>query len=135
MINNVCLVGRLTRPVDLRYTQNGTAFGSFSMAIDRNYKKESGEKETDFINCVIWRKPAVNLSNFTKKGSLLGIEGRLQTRNYENKEGQKVYITEVLVENFSLLESKAVTEGRQQAPIGNVEPGQFGEVNDDDLPF
>ena len=135
MINNVCLVGRLTRPVDLRYTQNGTAFGSFSMAIDRNYKKESGEKETDFINCVIWRKLAVNLSNFTKKGSLLGIEGRLQTRNYENKEGQKVYITEVLVENFSLLESKAVTEGRQQAPIGNVEQVQFGEVNDDDLPF
>lgn len=135
MINNVCLVGRLTRPVDLRYTSNGTAFGSFSLAIDRNYKKESGEKETDFINCVIWRKPAVNLSNFTKKGSLLGIEGRLQTRNYENHEGQKVYVTEVLVENFSLLESKAVTEGRQQAPIGNVEQVQFGEVNDDDLPF
>lgn len=135
MINNVCLVGRLTRSVDLRYTPNGTAFGSFSLAIDRNYKKESGEKETDFINCVIWRKPAVNLSNFTKKGSLLGIEGRLQTRNYENKEGQKVYITEVLVENFSLLESKAVTESRQQAPIENVEQVQFGEVNDDDLPF
>ena len=135
MINNVCLVGRLTRPVDLRYTQNGTAFGSFSMAINRNYKKESGEKETDFINCVIWRKPAVNFSNFTKKGSLLGIEGKLQSRSYENKEGQKVYVTEVLVENFSLLESKAVTEGRQQTPIENVEQVQFGEVNDDDLPF
>lgn len=135
MINNVCLVGRLTRPVDLRYTSNGTAFGSLSLAIDRNYKKESGEKETDYINCVIWRKPAVNLSNFTKKGSLIGIEGRLQSRNYENKEGQKVYVTEVLVENFSLLESKAVTEGRQQAPIENVEQVQFGEVNDDDLPF
>lgn len=135
MINNVCLVGRLTRPVDLRYTSNGTAFGSFSLAIDRNYKKESGEKETDYINCVIWRKPAVNLSNFAKKGSLIGVEGRLQSRNYENKEGQKVYVTEVLVENFSLLESKAVTEGRQQAPIENVEQVQFGEVNDDDLPF
>lgn len=135
MINNVCLVGRLTRTVDLRYTQNGTAFGSFSLAIDRTYKNQAGEKETDFINCVIWRKPAVNLSNFTKKGSLLGVEGRLQTRNYENHEGKKVYITEVLVENFSLLESKAVTEGRQEAPIGNVEQVQFGEVNDDDLPF
>ena len=135
MINNVCLVGRLTRPVDLRYTSNGTAFGSFSLAIDRNYKKENGEKETDYFNCVIWRKPAVNLSNFTKQGSLIGVEGRLQSRNYENKEGQKVYVTEVLVENFSLLESKAVTEGRQQAPIGNVEQVQFGEVNDDDLPF
>ena len=135
MINNVCLVGRLTRPVDLRYTQNGTAFGSFSLAIDRTYKNQAGEKETDFINCVIWRKSAVNLSNFTKKGSLLGVEGRLQTRNYENHEGKKVYITEVLVENFSLLESKAVTEGRQQEPIGNVEQVQFVEVNDDDLPF
>lgn len=135
MINNVCLVGRLTRSVDLRYTSNGTAFGSFSLAIDRTYKNQAGEKETDFINCVIWRKPAVNLSNFTKKGSLLGVEGRLQTRNYENHEGKKVYITEVLVENFSLLESKAVTEGRQQEPIGNVEQVQFGEVNDDDLPF
>ena len=135
MINNVCLVGRLTRPVDLRYTSNGTAFGSFSLAIDRTYKNQAGEKETDFINCVIWRKPAVNLSNFTKKGSLLGVEGRLQTRNYENHEGKKVYITEVLVENFSLLEPKAVTEGRQQEPIGNVEQVQFGEVNDDDLPF
>ena len=134
MINNVCLVGRLTRPVDLRYTSNGTAFGSFSLAIDRTYKNQAGEKETDFINCVIWRKPAVNLSNFTKKGSLLGVEGRLQTRNYENHEGKKVYITEVLVENFSLLESKAVTEGRQQEPIGNVEQVQFGEGNDDDLP-
>ena len=135
MINNVCLVGRLTRPVDLRYTSNGTAFGSFSLAIDRTYKNQSGEKETDYINCVIWRKPAVNLSNYTSKGSLLGVEGRLQTRSFENKEGQKVYVTEVLVENFSLLESKAVTEGRQQAPIENVERVQFGEVNDDDLPF
>lgn len=135
MINNVCLVGRLTRPVDLRYTSNGTAFGSFSLAIDRTYKNQSGEKETDYINCVIWRKPAVNLSNYTSKGSLLGVEGRLQTRSYENKEGQKVYVTEVLVENFSLLESKAVTEGRQQAHIENVEQVQFGEVNDDDLPF
>lgn len=135
MINNVCLVGRLTRPVDLRDTSNGTAFGSFSLAIDRTYKNQAGEKETDYINCVIWRKPAVNLSNYTSKGSLLGVEGRLQTRSYENKEGQKVYVTEVLVENFSLLESKAVTEGRQQAPIENIEQVQFGEVNDDDLPF
>ena len=135
MINNVCLVGRLTRPVDLRYTSNGTAFGSFSLAIDRTYKNQAGEKETDYINCVIWRKPAVNLSNYTSKGALLGVEGRLQTRSYENKEVQKVYVTEVLVENFSLLESKAVTEGRQQAPIENVEQVQFGEVKDDDLPF
>lgn len=135
MINNVCLVGRLTRPVDLRYTSNGTAFGSFSLAIDRTYKNQAGEKETDFINCVIWRKSAVNLSNFTKKGSLLGVEGRLQTRNYENHEGKKVYITEVLVENFSLLESKATTEARDTQAQDTTNIQETIEFSEDDLPF
>nr|DAR90389.1 MAG TPA: Single strand binding protein [Caudoviricetes sp.] len=135
MINNVCLVGRLTRPVDLRYTSNGTAFGSFSLAIDRTYKNQAGEKETDFINCVIWRKSAVNLSNFTKKGSLLGVEGRLQTRNYENHEGKKVYITEVLVENFSLLESKATTEARDTQAQETTNIPETIEFSEDDLPF
>lgn len=135
MINNVCLVGRLTRSVDLRYTPNGTAFGSFSLAIDRTYKNQAGEKETDFINCVIWRKSAVNLSNFTKKGSLLGVEGRLQTRNYENHEGKKVYITEVLVENFSLLESKATTEARDTQAQETTNIPETIEFSEDDLPF
>lgn len=135
MINNVCLVGRLTRPVDLRYTSNGTAFGSFSLAIDRTYKNQAGEKETDFINCMIWRKSAVNLSNFTKKGSLLGVEGRLQTRNYENHEGKKVYITEVLVENFSLLESKATTEARDTQAQETTNIPETIEFSEDDLPF
>ena len=135
MINNVCLVGRLTRPVDLRYTKNGTAFGFFSLAIDRTYKNQAGEKETDFINCVIWRKSAVNLSNFTKKGSLLGVEGRLQTRNYENHEGKKVYITEVLVENFSLLESKATTEARDTQAQETTNIPETIEFSEDDLPF
>lgn len=135
MINNVCLVGRLTRSVDLRYTQNGTAFGSFTLAIDRTYKNQAGERETDYINCVIWRKPAVNLSNFTKKGSLLGVEGRLQTRNYENHEGKKVYITEVLVENFSLLESKATTEARDTQAQETTNIPETIEFSEDDLPF
>jgi single-strand DNA-binding protein len=135
MINNVCLVGRLTRSVDLRYTPNGTAFGSFSLAIDRTYKNQAGEKETDFINCVIWRKSAVNLSNFTKKGSLLGVEGRLQTRNYENHEGKKVYITEVIVENFSLLESKATTEARDTQAQETTNIPETIEFSEDDLPF
>ena len=135
MINNVCLVGRLTRPVDLRYTQNGTAFGSFSLAIDRTYKNQAGERETDYFNCVIWRKSAVNLSNFTKKGSLLGVEGRLQTRNYENHEGKKVYITEVLVENFSLLESKATTEARDTQAQDTTNIQETIEFSEDDLPF
>lgn len=105
MINNVVVVGRLTRAVDLRYTSNGTAYASFTLAVDRDFKNQNGEKETDFINCVMWRKPAENLANYTKKGSLIGIEGRIQTRNYDNQQGQRVYVTEVLAEKFSFLES------------------------------
>lgn len=105
MINNVVVVGRLTRAVDLRYTGNGTAYASFTLATDRDFKNQNGEKETDFINCVMWRKPAENLANYTKKGSLIGIEGRIQTRNYDNQQGQRVYVTEVLAEKFSFLES------------------------------
>ena len=105
MINNVVVVGRLTRAVDLRYTSSGTAYASFTLATDRDFKNQNGEKETDFINCVMWRKPAENLANYTKKGSLIGIEGRIQTRNYDNQQGQRVYVTEVLAERFHFLES------------------------------
>lgn len=123
MINNVVLVGRLTRQVDLRYTGNGTAVGTFSLAVNRNFTNQQGERETDFINCVIWRKAAENFANFTRKGSLVGVEGRIQTRNYENAQGQRVYVTEILVENFSLLESRSVTE---QRPIESGSTGNFG---------
>lgn len=109
MINTVVLVGRLTRAVDLRYTSNGTAYASFTVAVERNFKNQNGEKETDFINCAMWRKAAENFANFTHKGSQVGIEGRIQTRNYENQQGQKVYVTEVLAENFSLLEPRNAT--------------------------
>ncbi len=134
MINNVVLVGRLTHKADLKFTTNGKNYTQFSLAVQRKFKNQSDEYETDFLNCTLWGKAAENFTKFTRKGSLVGVEGRLQTRNYE-KEGRKIYITEVIAENFSLLESKAVTESRQQAPIGNVEQVQFGEVNDDDLPF
>lgn len=134
MINNVVLVGRLTYKADLKFTTNGKNYTQFSLAVQRKFKNQSDEYETDFLNCTLWGKAAENFTKFTRKGSLVGVEGRLQTRNYE-KEGRKIYITEVIAENFSLLESKAVTESRQQAPIGNVEQVQFGEVNDDDLPF
>lgn len=109
MINNVVVVGRLTRAVDLRYTSSGTAYASFTLATDRDFKNQNGEKETDFINCVMWRKPAENLANYTKKGSLIGIEGRIQTRNYDNQQGQRVYVTEVLAERFHFLESSKTT--------------------------
>ena len=106
MINRTILVGRLTRDPELRYTQGSTAVASFTLAVNRQFTNSQGEREADFINCVIWQKAAENFTNFTHKGSLVGIDGRLQTRNYENKQGQRVYVTEVVVENFSLLESK-----------------------------
>lgn len=107
MINRSVLVGRLTRDPDLRYTSSGTAVASFSVAVDRQFRNANGDRDADFINCVIWRKAAENFANFTHKGSLVGIDGRIQTRNYENQQGQRVYVTEVVVENFSLLEPKS----------------------------
>lgn len=165
MINNVVLTGRLTKDVYLKYTGNGTAVASFTLAVDRKFKNAQGERETDFINCVMWRKAAENFTNFTRKGSLVGIEGSIQTRNYENQQGQRVYVTEINAENFTLLESRnsqnnANTGGnytnqpnnqsnsnnRQQAQTNsfndynsNQDPfltsGQSIDISDDDLPF
>lgn len=117
MINKAILIGRLTRDPELRYTASGSAVASFTIAVNRQFTNQQGEREADFINCVIWRKPAENFANFTHKGSLVGIEGRIQTRSYDNQQGQRVYVTEIVVDNFSLLESKAQSEQyRQQNP-------------------
>ncbi|WP_433322362.1 single-stranded DNA-binding protein [Weissella tructae] len=115
MINRVVLVGRLTRDTELRYTTSGKAVGTFSLAVNRQFTNASGEREADFINCVIWSKGAENFANFTGKGAQVAVEGRLQTRNYENQQGQRVYVTEVVVDNFSLLESRAESEQRRQS--------------------
>lgn len=119
MINRVVLVGRLTRDPDLRYTANGAAVGSFTIAVNRQFTNSQGEREADFINCVIWRKAAENFANFTHKGSLVGIDGRIQTRNYENQQGQRVYVTEVVVDNFSLLESKSSSNSSANSTTSN----------------
>lgn len=116
MINNVSLTGRLTKDIDLRYTQSGVAVASFTLAVNRNYKDQDGNQQTDFIQCQIWRKAAENFANFTHKGSLIGIEGRIQTRNYDNQQGQKVYVTEVIVTNFSLLEPRNAQGNNQEQP-------------------
>lgn len=100
MINNVVLVGRIVREPELRYTPQNTAVATFTLAVNRRFKNAQGEREADFINCVIWRQPAENLANWAKKGTLFGITGSIQVRNYENKEGQRVYVTEVLADNF-----------------------------------
>lgn len=113
MINNSTLVGRLTKDPELRYTGTGIAVTSFTMAVERNYKNAQGERETDFINCVIWREQAEHLANFALKGSLIGITGSIQTRNYENNEGRTIYVTEVVANNFQTLEPKSVTDQRR----------------------
>ncbi|HGF8032027.1 TPA: single-stranded DNA-binding protein, partial [Enterococcus faecium] len=109
MINNVTLVGRLTKDPDLRYTASGTAVATFTLAVNRNFTNQNGNREADFINCVIWRKPAETMATLAKKGSLIGVVGRIKTRTYDNQQGQRVYVTEVVADNFQLLESKAAT--------------------------
>lgn len=156
MINNLTLVGRLTKDPDLKYTGNGTAVATFTLAVNRNFTNQSGEREADFINCVIWRKPAETLANYAKKGVLIGVTGRIQTRSYDNQQGQRVYVTEVVADNFQLLESKKAdssqnTQGggvsnsqtnnytRNQQNRNNDESDPFGnssiDISDDDLPF
>ncbi|MFH5811990.1 single-stranded DNA-binding protein [Companilactobacillus sp. FL22-1] len=112
MINRVVLVGRLTRDPELRYTSSGAAVASFTVAVNRQFTNSQGERDADFIGCTIWRKAAENFVNFTKKGSLVGIDGRIQTSSYDNQQGQRVFRTDVVVENFSLLESRAESERR-----------------------
>ena len=124
MINNVVLVGRLTKDADLRYTSNGTAVATFSLAVNRQFTNQKGERDADFINCVIWRKSAESFANFTRKGALVGVEGRIQTRSYDNQQGQRVYVTEVVVETFSLLESKAKNDERKDQ--NDSQSGSYG---------
>lgn len=106
MLNRAVLTGRLTKDPEVQYTANGTPVLSFTLAVDRQFRNKQGDRDADFINCVIWRKSAENFANFTHKGALVGIDGRIQTRNYENNQGQRVYVTEVVVDNFALLEPR-----------------------------
>ncbi|MFK4949888.1 single-stranded DNA-binding protein [Lactococcus petauri] len=138
MINNVVLVGRIVREPELRYTPQNTAVATFTLAVNRRFKNAKGEREADFINCVIWRQSAENLANWAKKGALVGITGSIQVRNYENKEGQHVYVTEVLADNFQMLESSSnKTEKGKTKSQQDKDPfaGSPMEVSDDDLPF
>lgn len=118
MLNRVVLVGRLTRDPDLRYTANGVAVANFTVACDRPFTNQQGERETDFINCVTWRRQAENLANYMKKGSMIGVDGRVQTRRYENQEGRMVYVTEILAESIQFLESRSTSQSRQGEPSG-----------------
>ena len=142
MINNTVLVGRLANEVELKYTPSNQAVATFRLAVNRNFKGQDGKREADFINCVIWRQQAENLANWAKKGALIGITGRIQTRSYENQQGQRVYATEVVADNFQLLESRKDREAGQsqgysqpdfsRQATANTSPM---DISDDDLPF
>lgn len=113
MMNTVAMIGRLTKNIDLRTTGSGKSVGTFVLAVNRNFTNQAGEREADFIQCVIWGKSADTLAKYAARGSLLGIEGRLQSRSYEASDGGKRYVTEVVTERYQLLESKEVTEQRK----------------------
>ncbi|UXU79077.1 single-stranded DNA-binding protein [Mammaliicoccus sciuri] len=163
MINSTTLVGRLTKDPELRTTPSGIEVGNFTLAVNRTFTNQNGEREADFINCIVFRKQAVNVNQYLSKGKLAGIVGRLQTRSYENKEGQKVYVTEVVCDNVQFLEPKDSQNDSNSYQNGtnyqksnnysqnnqNVQKGQNktkydqqnnpftngSQLNDDDLPF
>ncbi|NFJ83985.1 single-stranded DNA-binding protein [Clostridium botulinum] len=121
-------IGNLTKDIDLKFTEGGTAVANFTIAIRRNFKN-NGQYESDFINCVAFNKTAEILGKYTHKGSKIGIAGRIQTRNYENKEGQKIYITEIVVDEVEFLEK---AQNKEEASV----PVDFEPVKDDgDIPF
>ena len=131
MINNVVLAGRVTKDIELKVTPTGKSLCSFSLAVERKFV-QNGEKITDFINCQLWGKSAETLEKYVKKGMMIGVEGRIQTRKYTNQQGQTVYVTEVVADSFSFLEKKQSNDQQQFNDFENY--GGF-EVNDDDLPF
>jgi single-strand DNA-binding protein len=165
MMNRVVLVGRLTKDPELRYTPSGVAVANFTLAVNRAFTNQQGEREADFINCVVWRRPAENVANFLKKGSLAGVDGRIQTRNFEGQDGKRVYITEVVAESVQFLEPKGSSRPQNDnyfggnegpGPMGNndfkrnqnqqggyskpnddpfKDDGQPIDISDDDLPF
>ena len=146
-LNRVVLVGRMVADPELKYTQQGTAVANFRLAVNRPFKNKNGENEADFINCVVWRKPAENTAQYTSKGSLVGIDGRLQSRTYEDKDGKTVFVTEVVADSVQFLESRQSSNQSSQRQVDayhnelgiNNDPfkndGEPIEINDDDLSF
>lgn len=147
MINKVVLVGRLTRDPELRVSQSDIAICNFTLAVNRNFTDRNGERQADFINCVAFKKTAERLKQYMSKGSQIGVTGRIQTRNYENKEGQRIYVTEIVVDNDGLffLDSKSDNNKASgsynnqsntsvgQNPFGNS-TGNV-DITEEDLPF
>ncbi len=136
MFNRVILIGRLTKDPELRYTTNGVAVATFTLAVNRNYKNAQGEKETDFIPCVAFRQLAELCANYLSKGKLAALEGRLQIRSYEAQDGQKRYVTEIVADDVRFLSPKD-NNNSSSSSAGADNFGSFAhEVSlDDDIPF
>ena len=131
MLNKVILIGRTTRDVDFRRTSNGTPVATFTLALDNRFVLKDGKPTTDFINCVTWNKTAETMDKYVKKGMLIAVEGRIQTRNYENKDGNKVYVTEVVCENMRMLESKN-SSSSTSTYVEDYEPSDNGYQRDEE---
>ncbi|MFB3176632.1 single-stranded DNA-binding protein [Staphylococcus pseudintermedius] len=145
MINRVVLVGRLTKDPEFRTTQSGVEVATFTLAVNRNYKNKNGEQQADFINCIVFRKQAENVNNYLSKGNLAGVDGRLQSRSYENQEGRRIFVTEVICDSVQFLESKnnnqSNNQPQQQRGQASAQDNPFTNANnpididDEDLPF
>ena len=147
MLNRTVLVGRLTKDSILTYSQTGTAICRFTLAVNRTFSNAQGEREADFINCVTFKKSAENVANFLKKGSLAGVDGRIQTGSYEGQDGRRIYTTDVICDSVQFLEPRGQAQENnnpgagQQQNYTRVNDDPFGnssgpiEISDDSLPF
>ena len=135
-MNKVCLIGRLTKDPEIRYTQtSNTMVANFNLAVNRRFVKENEERQADFINIVAWSKTAEFINKYFRKGQQIGITGRVQTRNWEDEEGKKHYITEVLAEEVDFADSKKADTNEYGSAFSNTENSEFSVSSDDDLPF
>lgn len=138
MINRAVLTGRLTKEPEIRVTNSSKKVVSFTLAVNRNFKNANGEVDADFINCVLWGESTQNFVTYVHKGSLIGIDGRIQTRNYEDNDGKRIFVTEVLVEKFTFLEKKDASydlEGKDITKNSTTLSNDNLNLSDDDLPF
>lgn len=139
MINNTTLTGRITRDPEVKAIGQGSAVCSFTLAVNRTFKNQQGEYEADFINCQAFGNTAQRMQQYVRKGNLLGVTGRIQTRNYENNMGQRVYVTEVIANNITFLENNNKQQGNNYPdPYASSAPSPYDHmdgITDDDLPF
>ena len=135
-MNNVSLLGRVVRDIELKYTGNGTAVANFTIAVDRRFKNANGEYDADFIDIVVWRQSAEFVSKYFKKGSPIAVVGNIQTRNYENSEGRKVYVTEVVADNVGFVprDNSQQQSQQQNKPKKDDNPFANADFNSND-PF